>query len=82
MIRAKVAIAFAAGFAVGIFSLAVSYANTFFKTCDNLSDEGFTCSNCMSHTDYKGARKYRFCPICGSFCVRKNSKGDVIANHK
>ena len=74
MIGAKVAVGFAAGFAVGIFSLAVSYANSFFKTCDNLSDEGFTCSNCMSHTDYKPKAPFRFCPICGAYVV-KGRKG-------
>ena len=71
------AIMFAAGCVVGFAALTVLYANHLFKTCENLSTDGsFTCSNCMSHTDYKPKVPYRFCPICGAYVIAGKIGGE------
>ena len=66
------AIMFAAGCVVSFVALTVLYANHLFRTCENLSTDGnFTCSNCMSHTDYRPKVPYRFCPMCGAYVIKE-----------
>ena len=73
MSRATGALAFAAGCAIGVFAMAVVYAECFFRTCKNANPDGFECSNCGSHTDYRPNVPFRFCPICGAFVMRKET---------
>lgn len=62
------AIAFSIGCIVGVFALAIVYAEHFFKSCENThEDGGFECSCCGSRTDYKPNVPFTFCPICGAF---------------
>ena len=68
MTKATHALAFVAGFTVGVFALAIVYAKCYFRTCENVDPDGFECSNCGSHTDYRPKAPFRFCPICGAFC--------------
>jgi len=50
----------------------MSQGITVFETCENLSNDGsFTCSNCMSHTDYRPKVPYRFCPMCGAYVIKE-----------
>lgn len=78
MMGMRLPLAFAAGCAVGVFALAIVYAEQFFRTCENLSDDGsFTCSNCGSYTNYKPKVPYRFCPICGA-CVIKSREDTLV----
>lgn len=63
----RVALTFAAGCVVGIYALAVTYAEHYFRTCENTSTDGFACSNCKSHTAYVPKVPYRFCPMCGAY---------------
>lgn len=61
-------LALVAGCAVGFFTMAVVYAECFFRTCENVhEDGGFKCSNCGSHTDYHPIVAFRFCPMCGAY---------------
>lgn len=63
---------FTIGCFVGFAVLTVLYANQLLKTCKNLSNDGrFTCSNCMSHTDYRPKVPYRFCPMCGAYVIKE-----------
>ena len=69
--RIKLSLAFMGGCAIGIFALAIVYAEHLFRTCENLSDDGaFTCSNCGSYTSYRPRVPYRFCPICGAYVMK------------
>lgn len=66
---------FTIGCVVGFAALTMLYANFLFKTCENLSnDGGFTCSSCMSHTDYRPKVPYRFCPMCGAYVMHGQEK--------
>ena len=73
MTKATHALAFTAGLAAGIMALAIVTANCFWRTCENMDDDGFECSECGSHTDYAPNVHFNFCPICGAFC--KNVEG-------
>lgn len=66
------ALALTAGCAIGFFVMAIVYAETFFKTCENTHESGgFECSRCKSHTDYHPVTPFNFCPICGAYHVRR-----------
>jgi len=74
----KLSLAFMGGCAIGIFALAIVYAEHYFRTCENLSDDGsFMCSKCGSYTNYKPMVSYRFCPICGA-CVTKGREDILV----
>ena len=63
---------FATGCFVSFVALTVLYANHLFETCENLSNDGsFTCSNCMSNTDYRPKVPYRYCPMCGAYVIKE-----------
>jgi len=63
---------FTIGCVVSFAALTVLYANFLFKTCENLNvNGGFTCSSCMSHTDYRPKVPYRFCPMCGAYVIKE-----------
>jgi predicted amidophosphoribosyltransferase len=63
---------FTIGCVVCFAALTMLYANFLFKTCENLSvNDGFTCSSCMSHTDYRPKVPYRFCPMCGAYVIKE-----------
>lgn len=70
MIRPKVAASFAFGLAVGVLIC----ADTLLKTCENVSEDGFTCSRCKSHTDYEPKVPFRFCPICSAYVMHCQDK--------
>jgi rRNA maturation endonuclease Nob1 len=63
---------FTIGCVAGFAALTMLYANCLFKTCENLSEYGFTCSRCKSHTGYKPKVPFRFCPICGAYVIEKS----------
>ncbi len=65
------ALAFTAGCVVGVFALALVYADQYFRTCVNTDPDGFECSFCESHTDYHPDVPFRFCPICGSAVMQR-----------
>ena len=66
------ALALTSGCAIGYMAMAVVYAAFFWRTCSNVHEgDGFYCSNCGSHTDYKPKVPFRFCPMCGAFVSRK-----------
>lgn len=66
------ALALTAGCAIGFFSMAIVYAECFFRTCENIHDgDGFKCSNCQSSTDYHPTTPFRVCPICGAYVKSK-----------
>ena len=68
------ALALVSGCAIGFFAMAVVYAECFFNTCENVHDgDGFECSNCGSHTDYKVTTPFRVCPMCGAFVKRRET---------
>jgi len=62
------ALAAAIGCAAGFMTMAVIYAECFFRTCENVHEgNGFECSSCGSRTDYRALTPFRFCPMCGAF---------------
>jgi len=72
MSKATHALALVSGCAIGFFAMALLYAETFFRTCENVHEgSGFKCSACMSHTDYTPLTSFRFCPVCGAFVKRR-----------
>lgn len=71
MTKATHTLAFVAGCTVGVFALAIVYAECFFRTCHNTDPDGFECSHCGSHTDYHPDVPFRFCPMCGASVMRR-----------
>ena len=72
--KVSILLAATAGCAIGFLAMAAMFASTTWRTCEDIRDgEGFKCSKCGSHTDYEPLVDFRFCPMCGSYVIRKES---------